>query len=317
MRDKVDLTDHLRLEYGFSLESVSYIDRLNYMSPFARATYNLGDKGSVRFAYSSGTQPTELLAHTGGPAPESNLALNQDLAALALLPRVSLRDAQARVQRTENFELGYQFVQGSRTYSAGVYTENVSNAAFTMSGGTDFVPLSDSLPDLGSSSRIFNVGNYHRTGYSAAVTQSAGEHLEFSVAAGVGGALLADAARSSDPNDLRAAIHQAQRAWVTSRVSGTLPGSGTHLATSYGWTDFRALMPEHLSLTEQANQTVGWNVSIRQPLPFIPGLPGRLEATGEMRNLLAQDYLPLSAGGRRALLTNSPRAVRGGLSFIF
>ena len=96
-----------------------------------------------------------------------------------------------------------------------------------------------------------------------------------------------------------------------------MPGSGTHLATSYGWTDFRALMPEHLSLTEQANQTVGWNVSIRQPLPFIPGLPGRLEATGEMRNLLAQDYLPLSAGGRRALLTNSPRAVRGGLSFIF
>jgi hypothetical protein len=37
----------------------------------------------------------------------------------------------------------------------------------------------------------------------------------------------------------------------------------------------------------------------------------------EVNNLLAQGYLPLSVAGRRALLTNSPRAVRAGLNFIF
>lgn len=329
VRDKLELTGNLRIEYGFSLESVSFVDRLNYMSPFARATYNLGDKGSVRFAFSSGTQPTELLVHGSGPetgsepAPNNqavnNQGLSQDLAALALLPRVSLRDGQAHVQRTETFELGYQFVEGSRTYSAGAYREAVANGAFTMSAPGDFLPVTDALPDLGSSSRIFNVGNYQRTGYTAALTQSVGEHLEISAAGGRSGALIADArgAASSDPSDLRASIHQAQRTWLTARVSGTVPVAGTRVSTSYGWTDFRALMPEHLFLTQRTNQSTGWNIAVRQPLPSIPGLPGRLEATADMRNLLAQGYLPLSAGGRRALLTNSPRAVRGGLSFIF
>src|SRR5260370_7270208 len=110
MRDKVDLPDHLRLEYGFSLESVSYIDRLNYMSPFARATYNLGDKGSIRFAYSSGMQPTELLAHGNGPV-ESNQPLSPDLAALAQLPRVPLPDPHAPFHRTQNSPPRYQIVQ--------------------------------------------------------------------------------------------------------------------------------------------------------------------------------------------------------------
>jgi hypothetical protein len=34
--------------------------------------------------------------------------------------------------------------------------------------------------------------------------------------------------------------------------------------------------------------------------------------------MLAQGYLPITvSGGRRLVLANSPRAVRGGLSFIF
>jgi len=64
-------------------------------------------------------------------------------------------------------------------------------------------------------------------------------------------------------------------------------------------------------------EATGWNVRVRQPLPFFPSRSGRLEATAELRNLLAQGYLPLEADGQKALLTNSPKAVRGGLAFIF
>jgi hypothetical protein len=47
-------------------------------------------------------------------------------------------------------------------------------------------------------------------------------------------------------------------------------------------------------------------------------MPGRFEATADLQNLLKQGYLPLSgAGGQAIILTNMPRAVRGGLSFIF
>jgi hypothetical protein len=313
--DQVRLLDQLNLEYGFSLESVSFLDRLNFVSPFARLTY--GSKhGMLRMAYSSGTQPTELLARDG----EGDAELAHDLSALGLLPRVSLRDGRAHVQRTQNMEIGVQRTEGSRTYSMGLYSESVSNAAFTMSAPVGFLPDRDLLPDLTSSSSVFNVGSFRRTGYSASVTQELGENFGVSLAAGRGGALVADSHTLSthDASDLRRMIHKAQRGWVTARASAQLPGTGTRLATSYGWTDFRSLMPAHVFLTQRSAQEIGWNISVRQPLPGALGMPGRLEATAELRNMLAQGYLSVNDNEhRKALLIHTPRAVRGGLAFIF
>jgi hypothetical protein len=318
MRDTFDFSDNLRLEYGFSLESVSFIQRINWVSPFARATYDLGKNGAVRFGYSDGSQPFDLSTRAS-VNPESGESLNQDLAALAQLPRISRTNDQLSVQRTQNIEMGYSRVDGTRTYSASAYHESVSNAAFTLSGQQSFVSNLDSLPDLGSDSRIFNVGNYNRVGFGGSIKQALGEHVEASVSAGRTGALLADPrdAASNSVGDLRALIRQEQRPWVTLSFSETLPWTGTHVLSSYGWTDPRAMMPDHYFLTEDMNQVTGWNVRVRQPLPMFFGLGGRLEATAELRNMLAQGYLPLDAAGRRALLTNSPRSVRGGLAFIF
>jgi hypothetical protein len=312
MQDKIALSDVLNLEYGMSIESVTFLQRLNYLSPFIRATYEVDEKSSVRVAYSSGSEPTELLARSGEPGGN----LTQDLAALALLPRISLLDDQARVQRTQTFEAGYKRVQGTRRYSVGFYREAVSNAAFLMSGPANFVPASDTLPNFGTQSQIFDAGNFEDFGYTAAVTQSLGDYTEATLGAGRGGALVNDGQTVSS-SDVRSQIRQAQRNWITARVSTTLPGSGTKLITDYGWTDFRALMPEHAFLAQESVEDTGWNIRIRQPLPMLSGWAGRFEATIDLRNLLAQGYLPLSAGGQRAVLTNSPRAVRGGLSFIF
>jgi hypothetical protein len=325
MRDKIDLTDRLRLEYGVSLDSVNFIQRLNYVSPFARLTYGFGKNGSLRAAYSDGSDPSQLLEHTSGPSSgavsevASNESLSQDLAALALLPRLSLRADHVRVQRTQNFEIGYRHVVGTRTYAIGAYSESVSNAGFMLSGPQGFVPLTDTLPDLSSNSHVFNIGNYDRMGYTASIKQTLGDRVDASISVGRAGGFVAgpDTAAVSDANDVRATIHQVQRLWATAALSTTLPVAGTRVTASYGWTDYRVLMPDHAFLTQDATEATGWNVRVRQPLPFIPGIGGRLEATAEMRNLLAQGYLPLEAGGRKALLTNSPRAVRGGLAFIF
>jgi uncharacterized protein YutE (UPF0331/DUF86 family) len=46
-------------------------------------------------------------------------------------------------------------------------------------------------------------------------------------------------------------------------------------------------------------------------------MPGRLEATAELRNMLAQGYVRVSDAGQSVVLIQNPRAVRGGLSFIF
>ena len=113
-----------------------------------------------------------------------------------------------------------------------------------------------------------------------------------------------------------------RRAWrhsMTARVSGVAPVAGTRYSASYQFTDYAVIHPVHLSLTQRSTLEPGLNLSIRQGIPGIAGIiPGRLEATAELRNMLAQGYLPIgSPQGGRLLLIQSPRAVRGGLSFIF
>ena len=44
------------------------------------------------------------------------------------------------MERTQNLEIGYERVAGSRTYSLGAYDESVSNAAFMLSAPADFLP---------------------------------------------------------------------------------------------------------------------------------------------------------------------------------
>ncbi len=326
--DTLQVNDDLKLEYGARMESVSFLTRVSYMSPFARASYDLGPAGTVRLAFSSGTQPAELIGHADeGQSAELSAAdlnasgLNQALAALALLPRVSRRGGQMRLQRNQNWEAGYTVVEHSRKYSASMYLEDVSDAAYTMSPTAGFLSRNDLLPDLNSSNYLFDIGGYHRRGYTVSATQALGDHVDLTVAAGRSGAFTATA--SSTPVDtadgVREQIHTAPRSWATVRASATLPGSGTRIVTSYGWTDFRALMPVHLSLTGNTYQDEGLNIVIHQPLPRITSLRGRLEATAEMRNALAQGYLPIQVSGQAAplVLTNSPRALRGGLNFLF
>ena len=77
-------------------------------------------------------------------------------------------------------------------------------------------------------------------------------------------------------------------------------------------------MPMHFSLTQNYSSEPGLNIHFRQPLPSFAGLPGRVEATADLQNLMAQGYVSLTApGGQHMLLTQNPRALRGGLSFIF
>ncbi|MEO7649565.1 MAG: hypothetical protein ABIZ80_03790, partial [Bryobacteraceae bacterium] len=198
--------------------------------------------------------------------------------------------------------------------------ENITNAALTMSGGNIFEGSGDLLPDLFSNSSIFNAGNYRSVGYMASVTQAAGENLNVSAMYGSGDALLArgHATALESPDDLRSMIRRGRRRFVTTQVSGQLASTHTQFSAGYQWTDRYAASPTHFYATQRMRAEAGLNVYIRQPIPTLGILPVRIEASADLRNLLAQGYLPFTAGdGRTVFLMNAPRSFRGGLSFIF
>jgi hypothetical protein len=314
--ERAELADDIQLEYGASLDSVTFMDRLNYFSPFARLTYGLGDLGKLQMAYSSGAPPLELLQGVN----ETDPTLQRDMMALAVLPRVSLRNGRALVQRSQNMEIGYEIEVGSRTFALAAYREGVANGALTMSTPEGFFLRGDMLPELSSSSSVFNIGAYQRYGYTATYTQRLGDRYSFGATVGRGGALATnqEIVATGHADELRGLITRAQRYWLRGRFSGVAPGAGTKFTASYEWSDAQSLTPGHVYLTQRLYPETGLNVRIRQPLPLWNGLPGRIEASAELRNLLAQGYLPISlADGRRLVLAHSPRALRGGLNFIF
>jgi carboxypeptidase family protein len=315
--DRRQLTESLHLEYGASLESVAFIERLNYLSPYARLTADIGRFGAFELAYSSGMPPAELLANTMGPDTE----MQSDLTVLALFPRISLVDGNARVQRAQNFEVAYRKNIGkNRSISASVYREGVTNAAVMMAAPGGYYSGADLLPDLSSNSSIFNAGDFERLGFRASATQRFAEALALTIAAGNGGVLMANTPglASNDPNELREAMTGSRRTWAAARISGTLPSSGTQYSAGYHWTDFSVISPTHLYLTTGMQPELGLNVRIRQSLPSFGVWSGRLVASAELRNLLAQGYVPVAtADGRTLYLIQNPRSVRGGVSFIF
>lgn len=315
--DATHLSDSLRLEYGFALDAVSFSQRLNFFSPYTRLIYALSDDEQVEFSYTSGIPRSDMFLGMNPMGGEGEL--QSDISALALFPKISARNSQATVQQSRSFEAGYSRTAGSRSYNAAVFREGVSNAALMIGGATGF-PAWDVMPDLFTSGSVFNAGGYQSLGYMASVTQRLGGNFRVSMMYGSGGALVAERSQvaSESPDDLRSMIHRGRRRAVTSQVAGVSPWSGTAFTASYQWTDQQSVTPAHFYATQRMRAEAGLNISLRQPIPTFAILPIRMEASADMRNLLAEGYMPFSLNdGRQIVLMHTPRSFRGGLSFIF
>ncbi|QOY89334.1 TonB-dependent receptor [Paludibaculum fermentans] len=312
--EKTTITDAISLEYGAVLESVVFIEHLNLFSPFARMTYDLGRIGQIEAGFSSGAPALDLIAHNRDDGGQ------EQLLGLAMFPRVSLNNGRARVQRNETFELGYRRAAGSRTYAASVYQDFIRDAAVTFDSVNNDFGDGDRLPDLASRSSIFNMGNYKTIGYSGSVTQNFHSNWNATVMAGATG-MMSPGVSSLETNlgsELRHSMRPVRKAWASARVMGQMPASGTRLTASYVWTPDGTLGPTHAYLTQTNTPQLGLNFQVHQPIPAVSGIPGRLEMNAELRNLLAQGYVPIaSADGSMLLLIQFPRSFRGGVSFIF
>ncbi|HEX3745640.1 MAG TPA: carboxypeptidase-like regulatory domain-containing protein [Bryobacteraceae bacterium] len=309
--DHMRLGDNITLKYGVTMDNVVFLDRLNYLSPYARLTYDLGNGSELDVTFTSGNARPELAGTAG-----DDIDLQEDLNALGLFPRISVVNSRTQVQRGEDYEATYLKKAGSRTYSATVDHESVTNAALSVVGPVGGTAGMDILPDLFSNASILNAGNFQSWGYSGAITQNLGQNVSVTMMLGSEGALTVDNGSAASPEELRSMLHGAQRHVATSRVDVTVPWVKTHLVASYQWSDNdRWATPGNIYSTQPNRVMPGLNLCVHQSLP---GFARRVEATADIRNMLAQGYLPVGMfGGQQVMLIESPRTLRGGLAFTF
>jgi len=311
--NRTQVADNVSVQYGSQVDMVSFLDHLTYLSPYARLAWAIDHATDLELAYSSGNARPEI-----GDTSADDSDLRQDLNTLGMFPRLSLSNGRTRLQRGEEFEVALGRKMGSRAVRLSAYRDSLDDAALAMVMPAGFFMSGNVVPDLFSNSSVFNAGNFQMSGLDAAITQNLGEHGSATVSYGNDGALTAwhEELVSNSPDELRSMIHAGRRQAVTARLAMTVPHSGTHLIGSYqiALGDARWVMADNPYSMQPLRSLPGLNVFVRQP---IPGLGKRVEATAELRNLLAQGYLGINTSSGQLLLVDNPRSVRGGLAFIF
>ncbi len=264
-----DPVEGVHIEYGLTGESVESTQHTSRISPFARMTVDAGRLGEFIAAYSDGGRPDELWAHQQEQSSETVASTSDDdllsaVNALARLPQISDRNGRLELQRTQNYEIGYQKTQGSRTYAVSGFYEDVSNGRINVAG--DLAPLSegDLLSDGISTTSTYNVGHYDRSGYLASLNQRVSDSLNMAIAYGRMGGFTTDPLELAQTwGTQQRFLDEANHNVATANVRARMPGTKTQITANYGWVDSGAVIPLHVFTSQSTYVSPGLNIMIR------------------------------------------------------
>ena len=310
MKDTKQLSENLAISYGSELDMITFVNRLQYFSPWAKVAYAL-PHGRVDMIFTSGnSQP-------GLDARDSSDPLQNELAAVSRMPRLSEYNGDIKVQRGDDYEIGYSDVVGGTEFRISGYHQYVTNSTLTIANPDGAMFTGDLLPSMFASSAFFDAGTISDSGYTVSASRTMGRH-KLTVAYGTLGVMTPDGMPIADAASLRQAISATNRRAVTIRSAGVFERTGTRYVASYEYANLNDAVTMASFSTQPERAEPGLNIAIRQPIPFFTSALGHVEATADMRNILAQGYLPLAmTDGRQILIVNNPRVFRGGLAFIF
>jgi len=312
--DRVELADLVKLEYGFLYDSISFLDRLNFVSPFGKLTYRVGEGTHVVLRYASGVPQAETASSGEG-------VLGRNLSALGLYPRLSLKNGRPELQRGEHMEIGVQQELAiGGTVELAAYRDGFKNAALTAIAPAGLYAGGDILPDLFTDTSTLNAGSYETTGYRVSYARQMNDHVRAAVTYGLAGVLTpqAETLQTNHPTELRSMLKPVREHSVSAELAAKLPQSRTWISSAYQWGSRTAVTAPDPFHVADMRSLPGLNVVVRQPLPQPTYIPGKFEASAEFRNLMAEGYVPLrTADGRLLYLIQSARSFRGGVSFVF
>jgi len=130
--------------------------------------------------------------------------------------------------------------------------------------------------------------------------------------------VLAPGSEDLSLGNARESMKVRNRETVAAKVSGGVPHAKTRWIASYRWTSGTALTPVDMFDDSPGRTDPYLGLFLRQPIPGTGFLPGHMDAVVDIRNLLAQGYVPVMGhDGRTVYLVQAARSIRGGVAFTF
>jgi hypothetical protein len=236
-------------------------------------------------------------------------------------PRVSLAAFRSTVERAHHHEVSLSHRMGDTNVQVAMYSDSVADPALTGMGDAS-ADGGEVLPDLFSESFTYRGKKLDTNGMRVVVQHKLTSDLTVTGDYGYGGVLDLNRADSGQSEialqDARRDSLVRNRHTAAAKFSGTLPGTRTKFITSYRWISGQALTPVDMYNASAGQSDPYLNIYLRQPIPGTGFLPGHMDAVIDVRNLLAQGYVPLlGQDGHTVYLVQSARSIRGGVAFSF
>jgi len=303
-----DLTvgDVLELKFGSELQTIQFLGRVTAFRPFGSMDLHISPNTVVEYDYATSLPNTR--AEKGFDSAPADLSEAD--------PRVSMANFATRLERAHHHEVNVSRRIGKNKLQVAVFSDRVANTALT---GTGEVTAAGGflLPDVYSGTFTYAGDTLDTRGARVVLERKLASDLTATLDYAYGGVL-----NLSKPDvelqDAQRWISTQRRHALAAKLSGTLPGSHTHWIASYRWVNGPALTPVDMFNASPGQSDPFLNVFIRQPIPTLGFLPAHMEALVDVRNLLAQGYVPvMGQDGQTVYLVQAARSVRGGVTISF
>jgi hypothetical protein len=304
--DDFSVGDVLEFKFGSELQTIQFLGHVSAFRPYGSADLHLSPDTVLEYDYT--TSRPDLRTEKGFDSAPPDLSESN--------PRVSLLDFSPKVESAHHQEVSLSHRMGNTNLQVAVFSDRVGDTVLT---GTGDVTAASGflLPDASSGTFSYTGRTLDTNGMRVVLQRKVSADLTATLDYAFGGVLdltRPDVSLQEAPQW----ISTQRRHALAAKLSGTVPRTHTHWIASYRWINGPALTPVDMFNASPGQSDPYLNLFIRQPIPNMGFLPGHMEAIIDVRNLLAQGYVPvLGQDGQTVYLVQSARAVRGGVSFSF
>ena len=304
--DDFALGDVLELKFGSELETIQFLGRVTAFRPYG--SIDLHASPNTVLAYDYATSLPNTRVDEGFDSAPADLSEAD--------PRVSLVNFATRLERDRHQELNLSRRIGKNNIQVAVFSDRVANTALI---GTGEVSAAGGflLPDAYSGTFSYAGDTLNSHGLRVVIERKLYSDLTATLDYACGDVL--DLAKPDvELQDAGQWITTQSRHALAAKFSGTVPATHTRWIASYRWVNGSALTPVDMFNASPGQSDPFLNLLVRQPIPTLGFLPAHLEALIDVRNLLAQGYVPvMGQDGQTVYLVQAARSVRGGVMITF
>jgi hypothetical protein len=304
--DDMALGDVLELKFGSELQSIQFLGRVTAFRPYGSLDMHLSPDTVLEYDYTTSLPDARMeKGYDSAPADLSEAD-----------PRVSIVNFATKLERAHHQELSISHRSGKNKVQVAVFSDRVSDTALTGAGAVT-AASGFLLPDVYSGTFTYAGDTLDTNGVRIVLERKLCSDLTATLDYAYGGAL--DLTRPDvQVEQAQQWINTERRHALAAKLRGTIPHTHTSWIASYRWINGQALTPVDMFNASAGQSDAFLNLFIRQPMPTLGFLPAHMEALIDLRNLLAQGYVPvMTQDGQTVYLVQAARSVRGGVSITF